>query len=233
MPLDLDGHGTHVSGTIGQLTNNAERARRHAQRRRDRRRRVQREAHAGEGHRRATGTSSSASPNAGDRRCRRARHPVRGGQRREGHQHEHRPHAVRRPPGRSRTRSSTPSARARSSPIAGRQRLRGRQSRRGARRDRLAGAGRGVGRRRRPQQGPRVLFEHRQLGRARGAGRRLRARSATTGGILQQTLDLDFVETFTLPPPQFTAPRFDVARLLLLHRDVDGHAARRPASRRC
>jgi serine protease len=29
------------------------------------------------------------------------------------------------------------------------------------------------------------------------------------GGILQQTLDLDLVETFTLPPEQFTAPRFD------------------------
>ena len=30
------------------------------------------------------------------------------------------------------------------------------------------------------------------------------------GGILQQTLDLDLVETFTLPLAQFTAPRFDV-----------------------
>jgi serine protease len=30
-----------------------------------------------------------------------------------------------------------------------------------------------------------------------------------SGGILQQTLDLDLVETFTLPPSQFTAPRFD------------------------
>ncbi len=29
------------------------------------------------------------------------------------------------------------------------------------------------------------------------------------GGILQQTLDLDLVETFTLPLAQFTAPRFD------------------------
>jgi len=29
------------------------------------------------------------------------------------------------------------------------------------------------------------------------------------GGILQQTLDLDLVETFTLPVAQFTAPRFD------------------------
>jgi serine protease len=29
------------------------------------------------------------------------------------------------------------------------------------------------------------------------------------GGILQQTLDLDLVDTFELPPSRFTAPRFD------------------------
>ncbi len=31
-----------------------------------------------------------------------------------------------------------------------------------------------------------------------------------SGGILQQTLDLDLVETFNLPPSRYTAPRFDV-----------------------
>jgi serine protease len=29
------------------------------------------------------------------------------------------------------------------------------------------------------------------------------------GGVLQQTLDLDLVERFLLPPAQYTAPRFD------------------------
>jgi len=33
--------------------------------------------------------------------------------------------------------------------------------------------------------------------------------SGAVGGILQQTLDLDRVDTFDLPPAQFTAPRFD------------------------
>ena len=31
-----------------------------------------------------------------------------------------------------------------------------------------------------------------------------------SGGILQQTLDLDLVETFNLPPSRYSAPRFDV-----------------------
>ncbi len=34
-------------------------------------------------------------------------------------------------------------------------------------------------------------------------------RFGSTGGILQQTLDLDLVETFDLPPSQFVRPRFD------------------------
>ena len=52
-PVDLDGHGTHVAGTIGQLTNNNSRHRRHG---------LQRAPHAGEGDRRRSGTTSSAAP---------------------------------------------------------------------------------------------------------------------------------------------------------------------------
>ena len=48
-PLDFDGHGTHVSGTIGQLTNDGIE---HGGRR------LQRQADAGEGAQRASGTSS-------------------------------------------------------------------------------------------------------------------------------------------------------------------------------
>ena len=51
VPLDLDGHGTHVSGTIGQLTNNGAR---HG------RRGLQRQADAGQGDRQRRGTTSSA-----------------------------------------------------------------------------------------------------------------------------------------------------------------------------
>ena len=80
-PLDLDGHGTHVSGTIGQLTNNS----------------------AG-----MAGVAFNVKimpvkvidgmwddifgiAEPGDRRHRRPRDPVRGRQRRQHHQHEHRP----------------------------------------------------------------------------------------------------------------------------------------------
>jgi len=36
------------------------------------------------------------------------------------------------------------------------------------------------------------------------------ARAGATGGILQQTLDLDLTETFAGPVSRYTAPRFDV-----------------------
>ena len=87
LPFDLDGHGTHVSGTVGQLTNNG------------------------------VGVAGMAynvrimpvkvidevwdfifdSPEHRHRRHGRARHPLRRRQRRQGDQHEHRPH--RRRPG--------------------------------------------------------------------------------------------------------------------------------------
>ena len=48
----------------------------------------------------------------------------------------------------------------------------------------------------------------------------------TTAGILQQTLDLDLLETYERPVSQFGPPRADVVRLLLLPGHVDGDAAR-------
>ena len=82
LPVDLDGHGTHVSGTVGQLTNNS------------------------------VGVAGMAynvrlmpvkvidevwdfifgEPVRGHRRHGGARHPLRGRQRRESDQPEHRPH---------------------------------------------------------------------------------------------------------------------------------------------
>ena len=153
-PLDFDGHGTHVSGTIGQLTNDNIG---------HRRRRVQRQADAGEGDRRRLGRPLRLAE-CRHRRHRRARHPVRGGQRREGHQHEHRADRVRRRPS-SRTRSAMPSARAPSSPSPP-----ATSSRRATRCQViaeicLAGRRRGVGRGGRSQQGTRLLFDARPVGR--------------------------------------------------------------------
>ena len=86
LPFDLDGHGTHVAGTVGQLTNNSVGVRRHG---------VQRPAHAGQGHRRRLGPGLRQ-PLRRHRRHGGARRPLRGGQRRQGHQHEHRPQRCRR-----------------------------------------------------------------------------------------------------------------------------------------
>ena len=81
MPLDLDGHGTHVSGTIGQLTNNSA-------------------GMAGVAFNvkimpvkviDSTWDDIFGSPNQGTDDIVARGHPVRGRQRRQDHQHEHRP----------------------------------------------------------------------------------------------------------------------------------------------
>ena len=81
LPFDLDGHGTHVSGTIGQLTNNGVGVAGMAYNVRIMPVKV---------HRTTSGISSSAIPTSAHRRRRGARHPLRRRQRRQGHQHEHR-----------------------------------------------------------------------------------------------------------------------------------------------
>ena len=69
--------------------------------------------------------------------------------------------------------------------------------------------------------------------RADRTRRRLHPRRRHLRRILQQTYDLDLVETYTGSVGRYRAPRFDVVRLLLLHGHVDGDAARGRASRRC
>ena len=70
----------------------------------------------------------------------------------------------------------------------------------------------------------RVLLDHRIVRRDRGAGRRS-ARDGGRGGILQQTLDLDLLETYDGRRRSRAAAR-RLVRLLLLPGHVDGHAAR-------
>ena len=71
----------------------------------------------------------------------------------------------------------------------------------------------------------RVLFDDRLVRRALGAGRRSAA-SAATGGILQQTLDQDLSMTYELGRSRSRPPRVRRLPLLLLPGHVDGHAAR-------
>ena len=154
LPLDLDGHGTHVAGTIGQATNNgvgvagmafnvrimpvkviSRRVGRHLRQ-----------------------------PARRHRRRRRARHPLGRRQRRARHQHEHRPRTRRRGAGRRGGGALRGVAR----------RVRG--HRRGQRRQRAEPAEslgrvrrahrrRGGGRRGRPRPESRLLLDHRQLRR--------------------------------------------------------------------
>ena len=188
-PLDFAGHGTHVSGTIGQLTNNntgtagvafnvrlmpvkvlasvwdvafgcAERYRRH-------------------------------------RRRRRARRPIRGRQRREGPQHESRPGRAVRIARRSwRTPSNMPSARACFVAVAAGNEFEDGNPVRSARRNRLARPGRRVGR------GGRSAEETVRSTRAPGRGWSCRrpagriAGSATTDMSGSRRFDFDFTDTF-------------------------------------
>ena len=90
-PLDSDGHGTHVTGTIAETTNNDARRGGH---------RVQRQHHAREGARERLGRAAARPERQHDVGAG-AGHPVGGGPRREGHQHEPRRRRARVRPSRA------------------------------------------------------------------------------------------------------------------------------------
>ena len=185
LPVDLDGHGTHVAGTVGQLTNNG------------------------------IGTAGMAynvrlmpvkviqglwdeifgSPVRRHRRRGRARHPLRRRQRREGDQPEHRPR-------RGRTRAGGD----RCDPLCRRPRLLRRRSPRATRArtatSRIAS--------RRPRRTS-TAWSRSARSAARSISRSIRRpdrivelsapggdqrQGGTSAGILQQTLDLDQLETY-------------------------------------
>ena len=139
----------------------------HQQRHRLGRRGVQREADAGEGHRHGVGRHLRLAE-LRHRRYGRARHPLRGGQRRQGHQHEHRPERPERA-GRG-GRDQVRGGEGRLHRDRRRQRVRGRQPDGGLCRDCESREGRRVGRRRRSAARASVLLEHGELDRARRAG---------------------------------------------------------------
>ena len=213
-PLDIDGHGTHVSGTIGQLTNNNVGARR---------RRVQREADAGEGHVDDDWDDIFGSPNVGtdDIVAQGIRYAADNGAKvinmsigRTGHRSA--PvveDAIRYAVGKGVLHRDRR-----------RQRFRGRQSDSRSRRNRVAGAGRGVGGGGRSAAAPRVLLEHRSWvelaapgGRSRVGGERAR---------LSADLRLRPRRHLRSAAGAVQGAALRCARVRRLRGDVDGDAAR-------
>ena len=172
------------------------------------------------------------SPNVAHRRYRGARHPVRGGQRREDHQHEHRADRAAEHRARRRGGDQVRRRQGRVHRHRRRQRIRGRQPARGHRRDCLARAGRRLGRGGRSQPGRTPSTRRRPAGSnwPRRADRR--AASAPRAPSSSRRSIASFTDTFLLPPSQYRAPRFDVLAYV-------GYRARRwrrhtsPAWRRC
>ena len=222
LPFDMDGHGTHVAGTHRPA---------HQQQRRRRRHGLQRPADAGEGHRRRVGLHLQQ-PVRRHRRHRGARHPLRGGQRRQGDQHEHRPQRSpgaggrgRRSPMPSRTAPSWPWPAATSS-----QRPRAAAAAPSSRRsiDGMVAVG-AIGTRPAARGATRASGRSSSWWRPAATSRA----AAPTGG--HPAADARPRSRGDLRRQRRAVPRAALRRLrlLLLHGHLDGDAARRRASRRC
>jgi len=139
-------------------------------------------------------TTSSAHQPGHRRRCR-TRHPVRGGQQREGHQHEHRPDG---PPRRLlKTPSSTAVGKGAFIVIAAGNDFEDGNPTESAGRDRVARAGCRLGRRGRPIERHALLFERGKLG---GAGRpRRRGRVFGRDGLVFSRPSIEAGHVFVEP----------------------------------